>query len=160
MSALIVAGCCSETPPPENWRERLARLLGEKPRRMGLWADLGLYGALSCMAAAGEARLPAEALLLVASRSGTQVATRAALDQMQNDLPMPLTFLQTQPSQLLSRLAACLGWQGNACFFAGTTLAELRELAALQMGPAGALIGWIDDAEGCSMQWLRIFHSG
>ncbi|MDR2000102.1 MAG: hypothetical protein LBP94_01020 [Zoogloeaceae bacterium] len=157
MSALTIAGRCSETPPAADWRERLTKMLGEKPRRIGLWAELGLYGALSCMAAAGESTLPDGALLLAGSRSGTQAATRAVLGQMKTDLPMPLTFLQTQPSQLLTQLAACLNWQGNACFLAGASLAELQEWAVLQMGPAGALIGWLDDAEGGSIEWLRIF---
>lgn len=159
MSGLEITGQCCETPPAEGWRDRLAHRLGEKPRRIGTWAELGLYGALSCMTAAGEPTLPAGALLLVASRSGTQAATRVALDQMQDDLPMPLTFLQTQPSQLLAMLAARLGWQGNACFVAGATLDQLRELAELQVGPAGALIGWIDDVEDGSTEWLRVFRS-
>lgn len=159
MSGLTITGRCSETPPVEGWRDRLAQRLGEKPRRVGLWAELGLYGALSCMADANESTLPAGAVLLVASRGGTQGATAAAIEQMKDDLPMPLTFLQTQPSQLLAMLAARLDWQGNAEFLAGASFSELQHLAKLQMGPAGALIGWIDDADGGSTEWLRIFRS-
>jgi hypothetical protein len=159
MSEARIAGRCSETPPAEGWRDRLAQMLGERPRRIGTWAELGLYGALSCMADAGEPSLPAGALLLVASHGGTHVATQAALDQMRDDLPMPTTFLQTQPSQLLAMLAARLNWQGNAGFLAGASLAELQKLAELQMGPAGALVGWVDDAVGGSTEWLRMFRS-
>ena len=159
MSALIVTGRCSEAPPASDWRDQLAQMLGEKPRRIGLWAELGLYGALRCMADAGETALPADALLLVASRSGTHVATQAALEQMHDDLPMPLTFLQTQPSQLLALLASRLRWQGNASFLAGGSLAEARALALALAGQGGALVGWVDDADGGATEWLRICHS-
>jgi len=156
MREWIVTGRCAETPPATDWREQLARMLGEKPRRIGLWAELGLYGALRCMAEAGEKALPRDAMLVVASRGGTHVATRAALDQMQDDLPMPLTFLQTQPSQLLALLAARLEFSGNAVFLAGASLAEARNLAELQAGPGGALVGWVDDPDGGATEWLRI----
>jgi hypothetical protein len=162
MSALTVAGRYSAMPPVAGWREQLAQMLGEKPRRIGLWAELGLYGALSCMADAGEAALPDDALLLVASRGGTRVATRAALEQMQDDLPMPLTFLQTQPSQLLALLAARLSWQGNACFLAGATLDEALALAETQTGQGGALLGWVDEGgegDGGGTEWRRLRRS-
>ena len=159
MSGLIVTGRCIEAPPIVNWREQLAQMLGEKPRRIGQWAELGLYGALRCMADAGEAALPANALLMVASRSGTHVATRVALDQMGDDLPMPLTFLQTQPSQLLALLAARLCWQGNASFLAGASLDEARMLAEAMPDRGGALVGWVDDANGGATEWLRMCHS-
>jgi fermentation-respiration switch protein FrsA (DUF1100 family) len=159
MSELIVTGRCSETPPAADWRQQLAQMLGEKPRRIGLWAELGLYGALRCMADAGEKTLPSDAVLILASRGGTHVATRAALDQMQDDLPMPLTFLQTQPSQLLALLAARLDFPGNACFLAGAGLAEARKLAETQAGCGGALVGRVDEDDGGATEWLRICRS-
>jgi hypothetical protein len=159
MSEWIVTGRYVETPPAADWRERLAQMLGEKPRRIGLWAELGLYGALRCMAEAGEKALPRDAVLMVASRSGTHVATRAALDQMRDDLPMPLTFLQTQPSQLLALLAARLDFPGNACFLAGASLVEARKLAEMQAGRGGALVGRVDEADGGGTEWLRICPS-
>jgi hypothetical protein len=159
MSEFVVAGRCIETPPAADWRDRLARMLGEKPRRIGLWAELGLYGALRCMADAGETALPDDALLLVASRSGTHAATRAALEQMRDDLPMPLTFLQTQPSQLLALLAARLNWQGNACFLAGATLEEALVLAETQAGRGGALVGWVEDHDAGATEWRRLRRS-
>jgi hypothetical protein len=159
MSEWIVTGRCIETPPPADWRQILAQMLGEKPRRIGLWAELGLYGALRCMADAGEKTLLSDAVLILASRGGTHVATRAALEQMQDDLPMPLTFLQTQPSQLLALLAARLEFPGNAVFLAGAGLAEAQNLAELQAGPGGALVGWVDDPDGGATEWLRICRS-
>ena len=32
-------------PPPPDWRERLAVRLGKRPRRLGAWAELAVYGA-------------------------------------------------------------------------------------------------------------------
>lgn len=159
MSELIVAGRCSETPPAADWRQQLATMLGERPRRIGLWAELGLYGALRCMADAGETRLPHDAVLMLASQNGTHAATRAALEQMRDDLPMPLTFLQTQPSQLLALLAAHLDFPGNAIFLAGATFAEARTMAELQAGPGGALVGWVDDLDSGATEWLRLCRS-
>lgn len=157
MSELRVTGRCSETPPAADWRERLARMLGERPRRIGLWAELGLYGALCCMADAGEKALPRDAILILASQGGTHVATRAALDQLQDDdLPMPLTFLQTQPSQLLALLAARLAFPGNAVFLAGASLAEARVLAEAHAGAGGALLGWVEEADDAATEWLRL----
>ncbi len=158
MSDLIITGRCVE-PPAADWRARLAQMLGEKPRRIGAWAELGLYGALRCMADDGEATLPRDAVLMLASRGGTHVATRAALDQMRDDLPMPVAFLQTQPSQLLALLAARLDFPGNACFLAGASLAEARALAEAQAGAGGALVGWVDDADGGATEWLRMRRS-
>lgn len=159
MTEWIVTGRCIEIPPAADWRERLAQMLGEKPRRIGLWAELGLYGALRCMAETEERVLPKDAILVVASCGGTHVATRAALDQMQDDLPMPLTFLQTQPSQLLALLAARLDFPGNASFLAGASLAEARKLAEMQAGRGGALVGRVDEADGGATEWLRICRS-
>jgi hypothetical protein len=155
MSSLVVTGRHSAAPPAADWREHLARMLGEKPRRIGLWAELGLYGALNCMAEAGESVLPADALLLLASHSGTHAATRTALEQLQDDLPMPLTFLQTQPSQLLALLSTRLCWQGNASFLAGASLEEALALAEVMAGPSGVLVGWVDDAGAGATEWMR-----
>lgn len=145
----------SLAPLPPDWRERLAAMLGAKPRRIGNWAELGLYGALSCLAEAGERELPPGALLLLGSRRGTYVPTGQVLEQMRDDLPMPLTFLQTQPSQLLALLAAQMRWRGQALFIAGGSPEALLRLAAAQSGSAGVLLGWVDE-ESASSHWLRL----
>lgn len=54
MKDFTITGRCAATPPAQDWREALAHMLGAKPRRIGAWAELGLYGALTCMAEAGE----------------------------------------------------------------------------------------------------------
>jgi hypothetical protein len=131
-------------------------MLGAKPRRIGTWAELGLYGALNCMADAGEKTLPPDAQIWLGSRRGTYAATDTVLAQLRDDLPMPLAFLQTQPSQLLAMLAAYLGWKGHACFVAGADPRALLRLAAVQAGKDGVLVGWVDEMAGGETNWLRL----
>lgn len=156
MTTFAILGRCLASPPPPDWRERLAGTLGARPRRMGTWAELGMYGALSCLADAGETSLAPATLLVLGSRRGTYIPTGQALEQMRDDLPMPLTFLQTQPSQLLASLAAQMRWRGHAQFIAGGTPQALLRLAAAQCGHAGMLLGWVDETDGGSSRWLRL----
>jgi hypothetical protein len=158
MRTFVISGRCIAAPPPADWREELTQMLGAKPRRIGTWAELGLYGALRCMVNAGETTLPQDALLMLASRRGTYAATDIVLEQMRDDLPMPLVFLQTQPSQLLALLAAQMGWKGHACFLAGARPQALLRLAAAQAGDDGLLLGWVDEMDGGSTNWLRLRH--
>lgn len=156
MKTFVISSRCIASPPPADWRERLAQMLGAKPRRIGTWAELGLYGALCCMADAGEKTLPQDAQIWLASRRGTYAATGIVLDQLREDLPMPLAFLQTQPNQLLALLAAQLDWQGQACFVAGAGPEALLRLAAAQAGKDGMLLGWVDEMAGGETNWLRV----
>lgn len=160
MKDFTITGRCAATPPAQDWREVLARMLGAKPRRIGAWAELGLYGALTCMAEAGEQTLPPDAQIWLGSERGTYAATETVLAQMQDDLPMPLAFLQTQPSQLLALLAAQLGWNGHACFVAGADPQALLRLAAAQCGAGGLLLGWVDEMQGGATNWLRLLPGG
>ena len=156
MKTLAISGRCIASPPPSDWREQLAQMLGVKPRRIGTWAELGLYGALRCMANAGEKTLPPEAQIWLGSRCGTYAATGMVLEQLREDLPMPLAFLQTQPSQLLALLAAQTDWNGHACFVAGAEPQALLRLAAAQSGKDGVLFGWLDEMDGGNSNWLRL----
>ena len=156
MKTFAIQGRCSAAPPPDDWREQLARMLGAKPRRIGTWAELGLYGALRCMADAGEKTLPQDAQIWLGSCRGTYAATDIVLNQLREDLPMPLAFLQTQPSQLLALLAARLDWKGHACFMAGGEPEALLRLAAAQAGKDGILLGWLDEMDGGESRWLRL----
>jgi len=156
MNTFTITGRCIAAPPPTDWREQLALMLGAKPRRIGTWAELGLYGAMRCMADAGETTLPQDARLLLASTRGTYVATGLVLEQLRDDLPMPLAFLQTQPSQLLALLAAQFGWCGHANFVAGAEHEALLRLAAAQAGEGGMLLGWVDEMDGGATNWLRL----
>lgn len=151
-----IAGRFQAAPPHEHWRGELAQRLGSRPRRIGLWSELALYGALACLDDAHEYQLPHDASILVASRHGPVEATRAVLDQGREDLPMPLTFLQTQPSQMLAVLAAHLRWRGDACFINACNLLEVLSLAAVRSGEAGLLLGWVDEIGGGRTSWLRL----
>ncbi|BCK86502.1 hypothetical protein MIZ01_0264 [Sideroxyarcus emersonii] len=156
MKIFTIGGRCLAAPPPAGWREQLAQMLGSKPRRIGTWAELGLFGALRCMADAGETTLPPDAQIWLGSRRGTYAATAHVLEQVRDDLPMPLAFLQTQPSQLLAMLAAQLAWQGHACFMAGASPQALLRLAGAQGGHGGVLLGWVDEMDGGESNWLRL----
>jgi len=156
MSGWIVTGRCDATPLPAGWREELAGMLGAKPRRIGLWAEMALYGALRCMADACESSLPTGAVLMLASPQGARAATEAVLAQMADDLPMPMAFLQTQPTQVLALLSERLAWRGHACFFAGADLAEVQAMAEPLARAGGMLLGKADESGTGSSNWLRL----
>ncbi|RYY95605.1 MAG: hypothetical protein EOO24_22575, partial [Comamonadaceae bacterium] len=81
------------TPPPEGWRDALAVRLGQRPRRIGLWAELALHGARQCLDTAGEAALPPNARVRVTSFSGARGATQASMDSFRAGLlPLPFDF--------------------------------------------------------------------
>ena len=142
--------------PPADWRAQLATRLGHRPRRIGAWVELALWGARQCLDKAGEADLPAGALLSLSSLHGPDIALRRALEQAREGAPMPITFLNSQPSQALPALAQYLGWQGNGrCLTTRDPLLALH-LACLEAGADGMLIGWVEeDAPGTSI-WLRL----
>lgn len=140
-------------PLPADWRERLAQRLGERPRRIGAWVELALYGALLCLDAAHEEVLPAGALLRVASLSGPIAAARAATEQAMSGLPMPFTFMQSQPSQMLAALSRHLAWQGDARYIVSRDREALQQLALQESGAAGLLIGWVEEDRNTA--WWR-----
>jgi hypothetical protein len=141
-------------PLPADWREQLAQRLGQRPRRIGAWAELALHGARLCLDAADETTLPAGALLRVASLRGPLAATRAITEQARNGLPLPFAFMQSQPSHMLAALSEHLGWQGDARFTLCRDKAAVLRLAKLECGPAGVLIGWVEEDQ-CA-EWWRL----
>lgn len=144
--------------PPDDWRTRLATRLGERPRRLGAWVELALWGARQCLDQAGEAQLPANALLSLSSLKGPDIALRNALAQAAEGVPMPIIFLNSQPAQALPALAQYLGWQGNGRCLTTREAALALQLVCLEAGSDGLLAGWVDeDAPGKSI-WLRL-HS-
>ncbi|MFO1340313.1 MAG: hypothetical protein U1F53_19150 [Burkholderiaceae bacterium] len=147
-------------PPAAGWRDQLAQRLGQRPRRLGGWAELALHGALECLAAAGERQLPEGALLRLASATGPREATRTIAAQAGDGLPMPFAFMQSQPSHALAALSQHLGWCGDARFVHGPDLPSLLRLAqweAARGGPAvaaaGLLFGWVDEEPACTRWW-------
>jgi hypothetical protein len=130
---------------PTDWHARLCTRLGQRPRRIGAWAEMALYGARACLDAAGEGRLPDGALLWVASLRGPVQATRAGIEQLGSGGTLPFTFLQSQPSQMLAALCQHLRWDGDARFVLSRDALSLRRLAQLEVGPPGLLLGWVDE---------------
>jgi hypothetical protein len=142
--------------PPPDWHARLCERLGERPRRLGTWAELALYGARQCLDAAHEDTLAPGALLWVASLRGPVAATRAGIEQLRSGSPMPFTFLQTQPGQMLAGLCRHLRWQGDARFALSRDAQALLHLAQREAGPAGLLLGWVDEGEALRSEWWRL----
>lgn len=146
-------------PPPDDWRDALATRLGRRPRRVGLWTELAMYGALRCLDAAGEAALPTGARLRVTSRRGAWEATRAGLAQLDAGLPMPFTFMQGQPALMLAEVGRCLDWQGDASFMLCRDLARPLALSQLGAGRDGLLFGVVEETFGDvppRSEWWRL----
>ncbi|HET7792219.1 MAG TPA: hypothetical protein VFL64_02435 [Rhizobacter sp.] len=141
-------------PPPADWREQLARRLGARPRRIGAWAELALFGARQCLDVANEAALPAPVHLRVASLSGPRSATLAIAEQVRKGPPMPFTFMQSQPSQVLAALGQHLAWQGDARFTLCRDRQAVLQLAQIESGAGGLLIGWVE--EDSRTEWWRL----
>lgn len=140
-------------PPPAGWQAALAARLGQRPRRIGLWAELALYGARQCLDAAHLAGLPAGARLRVASLGGPLSATHACIEQCRGGLPMPFTFLQSQPSQMLAALGQHLAWQGDARLVVSADRHAVMTLAQREAGPAGLLFGWVEEGVQAGTEW-------
>ena len=148
------------TQPPEDWRERLCTRLGQRPRRLGLWAELALFGAIQCLDDANEPRLAPNALLFVASMRGPVMATRAAIEQLRVGMPMPFTFLQSQPSQMVGALCQHLRWRGDARFVLSRDPAALLRLVQRESGAAGFFLGWVDEGASPRSEWWRMVPVG
>ena len=156
MTVWTITGRQFAAPPPANWRAHLAMRLGHRPRRIGEWAELALWGARQCLDQAQEADLSANALLSLSSLHGPDIALRAALEQAKDDVPLPIAFLGSQASQVLPTLAHYLGWQGNGRCSSTRDPVQALHLACLESRAGGLLIGWVDeDAPGMSL-WLRL----
>ena len=152
-----VASHVEADPPPLAWRDDLAKRLGHRPRRLGLWAELALYGACRCLDAAGERALPARARVRVASLSGAQSATRASVGQLRSGLPMPFSFMQSQPALMLAALGQALAWQGDASFVVSRDPQALQRLALQGAGADGLLLGWVEEeGEALRTGWWRL----
>jgi hypothetical protein len=146
-------------PLPADWRDQLAQRLGRRPRRVGLWTELAMYGARRCLDAAGEAALPAAAVLRVSSLRGAWGATHAGLVQLDDGVPMPFTFMQSQPALMLAEVGRCLEWQGDASFMLCRDPQRLLALSKLGAGRDGLLFGIVEEernGEPRRSEWWRL----
>ncbi len=159
---------CHNLPPESNWREQLIGLLGSKPRRLSRWCELGMFGALSCLKKSGQfqlsgtqllgsqlsgSQLSSEVSLRVYSEYGTITATRSALEQACESLPMPFTFMQTQPGQLFNALGTAIGWHGDG-YSTAYCDRQRGELALLYSFAQSALLAWVDEELELISRWI------
>lgn len=143
---------CSNLPIGNDWNLQLVDLLGSKPRRLSRWCELGLFGALSCIRKAGQTHLPNDVAIRVYTEYGTMNATRMAMVQASEHLPMPFTFMQTQPGQLFNALGTALDWHGDGY----TTSSDNRrhsEIALLRTIKHSSLLAWVDDEPELISRW-------
>lgn len=154
---------------PDDWRNQLAQRLGQRPRRIGVWAELALFGALQGLDSIGVSCLSPHTVLRVASSYGAAEALAHAWEACADEaLPMPFDFLQSQPSQMLAALSHYLQWQGDASFIAHedperlltcvqTEANTLRQQALQHHLPwGGTLFGYIDLTPVPGSRWLFI----
>lgn len=140
---------------PDDWRSVLATRLGQRPRRIGMLAELALYGALACLEDAKEPALPQDVVLRVSSAYGPAEAIRQMMEQNREDLPMPFSFLQSQTSQLLPALTAALKQQSDAAIVMARNRISMVRLAVQQAGQNGLLLGWMEE-NPCTSDWVRL----
>jgi hypothetical protein len=146
--------------PPTDWRDALARRLGARPRRLGLWAELALWGARCCLDAAGLPGLPPGARLQVCSLSGPVQPLHVGIEALaQGESPLPYTFLQSQPAVMLAALGAYLQWQGDAVLLNHRDPQALLRVAA-RHARGGVLLGWVDERPGLQSDWLWLQAEG
>lgn len=150
-----ITGRTSAGTPPENWRDQLIVRLGYRPRRIGILAELALYGALDCLDNAQESGLPGDVLLRVCSMGGPVSAISQVLEQNREGLPQPFSFLQSQTSQILPAVAAALNWQGDAAVVMSRHSMNLALLACRQAERYGMLLGWVEE-NPCQSYWIRL----
>jgi hypothetical protein len=146
-------------PLPPDWRDQLAQRLGRRPRRVGLWTELAMYGARRCLDEAGESALPAGARLRMSSMRGAWGATHAALAQLDGGVLMPFTFMQSQPALMLAEVGRCLEWQGDASFALCRDAQQLLRLSAVGAGRSGLLIGVVEEERNGDKprsEWWRL----
>ncbi|TCS36336.1 hypothetical protein EDC30_107153 [Paucimonas lemoignei] len=143
----------SSAPIEEDWSVQLVTLLGSRPRRLSRWCELGLFGGLSCISKTGQLHLPNDVPIRVYSEYATIHSTHKAIEQASQHLPMPFTFMQTQPSQLFNALGTALGWQGDGYTVAGITRKQ-SETALLRNLKRSALLGWVDEEPELISRWI------
>lgn len=156
MTLWAIKGRFLAEQPLVDWREQLAARLGYRPRRLGNWAEWALYGARLCLDRAQEETLPNTAILRVASSRGPANTTFSALTDLPNGLPLPYSFLQCQPGQMLAAIGTALRWSGDACFTASRDPLACAALACQQSTAAGILLGWVEEEPNPCSFWLRL----
>lgn len=146
-------------PLPPDWRDQLVLRLGYRPRRVGLWTELAMYGAGRCLDAAGETALPLAVRLRVSSVRGPWTAIHTGLDQLDAGLSMPFTFMQSQPALMLAEVGRCLDWRGDASFTLCRDPQQLLRLSKLGAASEGLLLGHVEEAHGdepARTEWWRL----
>lgn len=144
---------CSNGAIGSDWEAQLAGWLKSPPRRLSRWTKLGLFGALQCLRQSGAAALPNAVPIRVHSEYGTLAATKVAVAQASDHLPMPFSFMQTQPGQLFNALGTALDWHGDGALVSCSDRVH-SEIALLRGIRQAALLAWVDDEPALLSRWI------
>lgn len=144
-------------PVPSDWRDQLVTLLGNRPRRLSTWCELGLFGALTCLQphflTTGKSALSSDIMIKLITYRGSMVASKKAIAQMGDGLPMPFTFMQTQTGQLFNALGSALGWHGDGVTTAASNT-HIGEVALLASLKCSSLLASVDDVPAALSAWI------
>lgn len=125
----------------EQWRERLMQMLGSKPRRISLFAETVMYGALDCIGQAPDWQAQSLSTVRIATLKGPCYATLKILKESEHELPMPFAFLQSQLSQGMVALLKRLDWQGDASMMITEHDTDFIKMTLIAAGNGDVLLG-------------------
>lgn len=135
----------SECLYSDDWRQELAILLGYRPRRMSLFAESVMYGALMCLSRVSDFAPSNLSTIRLSSSWGAYTSTRKAVESSINELPLPFTFLQSQMSQALASLVSALKWHGDASIIMTASNTDFMYMSLLQANHRSVLLGCADE---------------
>lgn len=140
----------------EDWHARLVALLGYRPRRVSLFAESLMFGALDCLSRANDT----PRIIRLNSLNGAQQATLKSVFMCQTELPMPFTFLQSQVSQALAALVSALKWQGDASIVMTEHFTDFVHMTLLDSQHHSILLGHadelMDECDNSRNHWLYL----
>jgi hypothetical protein len=140
-------------PVSESWRTQLTAMMGGKPRRLSTWCELGLFGALSFIKTTSKTFLPGVVPIRVYTESGTISTTWRAIEQNKEHMPMPFTFMQTQPSQLFNALGGALSWNGDGATFSSKNRHEYENFVLRDIQQSSVL-AWVEEDPSPKSAWI------
>lgn len=153
----------SERLYSDDWRQKLAVLLGYRPRRVSLFAESVMYGALMCLSRVSGFEPSSLSTIRLNSSWGAYASTRKAVESSLNELPLPFTFLQSQMSQALVSLVSlvsALEWHGDASITMTENNADFMYMSLLQANHRSILLGCADELSDASANpfnhWLYL----
>jgi hypothetical protein len=144
-----------EDPASTALGELLTRQLGERPRRLGVFAQLALAGALECRerVRALAAEIPSDTAMLLTSEFAVwmELAPRLASFNVNDQAPTPYEFLAVQGNSACLAVAQRLGIAGEVLLLASDDESRDMVVATLASDSPGLLLGRVEIGE---CEWI------